>query len=104
MRISDWSSDVCSSDLALAADDPAGQAAVPLLHGEAGFEDPLAQVLHLVARLPPALAAAVLMRVDLLVGQRGLLAGDDVLRHVRPPDRQASTEQRATPRLLPPDR
>src|SRR3546814_4536096 len=46
------------NDATLPADDPAGEAPVALLHRQAGLEDALAQVLHLIARLAPALAAA----------------------------------------------
>src|SRR3546814_11886669 len=76
------------NDATLPADDPAGEAPVALLHRQAGLEDALAQVLHLIARLAPALAAAVLVAVDLLVRQRRLLSGAEIFsRHLRPPDR-----------------
>src|SRR3546814_19226530 len=86
------------NDATLPADDPAGEAPVALLHRQAGLEDALAPVLHLIARLAPALAAAVLVAVDLLVRQRRLLLGDEIFRrHLRPPDRWKPEEQPAPP-------
>src|SRR3546814_18091598 len=77
------------NDATLPADDPAGEATVAVLHRQAGLEDALAQVRHLIARLAPELAAAVLVAVDLLVCQLRLLhAGDILLPNHRPPARR----------------
>src|SRR3546814_20386038 len=80
MRISDWSSDVCSSDLAEALDDAGGHAdeALGLVLVEAGGADDLLELRRLCAR-------------EVL---RSRVAGEELRRdHVRSEERRVGKER-----------
>src|SRR3546814_11394108 len=64
MRISDWSSDVCSSDLVVRPDDCPGIAAL-------GFEDVLERLEHVRVAQVPAFGAAIIHDTVIALGEGG---------------------------------
>src|SRR3546814_1830834 len=67
MRISDWSSDVCSSDLDVLIADTAGR-----LHTQQGLMAELGKIKRVLGKLDPAAPHEVLMVIDGTTGQNAL--------------------------------